>query len=68
MIVFLLPSFLYPIGTTPGKWPDFIAPLSPNFVLSDTISISSCESTVNILTKNLPLAVLVLTSSLSHTR
>ena len=68
MIVFLFPSFLYPSGITPGKCPDFIAPLSPNFVLSDTISISNCERTVNILTKNLPLAVLVLTSSLSHTR
>ena len=67
-IVFLLPSFLYPSGAGPGKWLDLIAPLSPNLVLSDTISISNCDNTVSILTKNLPLAVEVLTSSLSQTK
>lgn len=45
-----------------------MAPFKPNLVLSDTISISSCDKTVSILTKNLPLAVEVLTSSLSQTR
>lgn len=47
---------------------DLIAPLIPNFVLSDTISISNCDKTVSILTKNLTLAVEVLISSLSHSR
>ena len=45
-----------------------MAPFNPNLVLSDTISISSWDKTVSILTKNLPLAVEVLTSSLSHTK
>ena len=40
----------------------------PDEAYSDTISISSCDKTVSILTKNLPLAVEVLTSSLSHTK
>ena len=37
-----------------------------DFVLSDTISISNCDRTVNILTKKRPFAVEVFTSSLSH--
>ena len=48
-----------------GKCPDFIAPFNPNFVLSLTISISNCDNTVSILTKNLPLAEDVFTSSTS---
>lgn len=44
------------MGKFRGTCPDFIAPVIPNFVLSDTISISSCERTVSILTKNLPIS------------
>ena len=45
-----------------------MAQFKQNLVLSDTISISSCDKRVSIITKNLPLAVEVLTSSLSQTR
>ena len=53
------------MGKFRGICPDFIAPVNPNFVLSDTISISNWDRTVSILTKNLPLAVEVFTSSTS---
>ena len=53
------------MGKFRGIWPDFIAPVKPNFVLSDTISISNWDNTVSIRTKNLPLAVEVFTSSTS---
>ena len=53
------------MGKFRGIWPDFIAPVKPNFVLSDTISISNWDNTVSIRTKNLPLAEDVFTSSTS---
>ena len=67
MISFLL-SRIKPNVFLTGMCPSFIAPTIPNFVLSETLSISNCDNTVSILTKNLPFAVDVFISSIAHSK